>query len=120
LLYDDEAQRAGIENYFTPGEIGGLVEALYRRTILAPASCEWILKLMSRQQIAHKIPNRLPYHLRVDHKTGDDEGVSHDVGIVYALRPFVVVFASNKADVYQFDNMIRDISYIIYQENSKR
>jgi beta-lactamase class A len=120
LLYDEESSRAGIQNYFTPCEIGGLLGALYSKAILTPASCEWILNLLSRQQIIHKIPCRLPYDVRIANKTGDDEGISHDVAIVYAHRPFVIGFASNQADVYQFDNMIRDISYMLYQENGKR
>jgi beta-lactamase class A len=119
MLYDSESRRAGVENYFTLLEIAGLLEGLYRNTALGRGACEWILNLLSLQKIAHKIPCRLPPDVRIAHKTGEDEGTSHDIGIVYGREPFIVGFASNGTDVYQFEDAIKNISLLVYQANEK-
>lgn len=49
--------------------------------------------------------------MSIAHKTGEDDSITHDVGIVYADEPFVVVFASNGTDVHGFEKIIRDVSY---------
>ncbi len=36
--------------------------------------------MLSQQQINHKIPSLLPPTVRVEHKTGEDEGITNDVG----------------------------------------
>ena len=69
-----------------------------------------ILNILYQQQIKHKIPGKLP-NMAIAHKTGEDDGITHDVGIVYAEEPFVVVFASNETYVYEFEKIISDVSY---------
>ena len=46
----------------------------------------------------------------VAHKTGEDDGITHDAGIVYCDQPFIIVFASNGTDVGHFENLIRETS----------
>ena len=62
------------------------------------------------QQINHKIPGYLNGAVPVAHKTGEDDGITNDVGIVYTKEPFVVAFASNGTNVAQFEPLIRQIS----------
>lgn len=66
--------------------------------------------LLLNQQINHKIPGYLPDHIPVAHKTGEDDGITNDVGIVYAAKPFVVCFAANHTDVPEAERAIREIS----------
>ena len=110
LLFDNEAKKRGLENVFTPKEIGMLLYKIYNRTFVNESVSEEIEKILSEQQINHKIPSRLP-DLRIAHKTGEDDGITHDVGIVYAAEPFVIAFASNGTDVHEFEKVIRDISF---------
>lgn len=110
LLFDREAKQKGLENLFTPKEIGLLLEQIYNRTFVNEKVSEEIENILLQQQINHKIPSRL-LNLRIAHKTGEDDGITHDVGIVYADEPFVVCFASNDTDVHEFEKVIRDISY---------
>jgi beta-lactamase class A len=110
LLFDRDAKQRGMENLFTPKEIGMLLEQIYNRTFVNAKVSEEIEKILLEQQINHKIPSRLP-NIRIAHKTGEDDGITHDVGVVYADEPFIIVFASNETDVHEFEKVIRDISY---------
>ena len=42
--------------------------------------------------------------------SGEVDGVSHDVGIVYADKPFVVAFTSSEVDAGQYNCLIASIS----------
>ena len=63
-----------------------------------------------RQQINHKIPGYLPSSIKVAHKTGEDDGIANDAGIVFTKSPFVIVFASNGTNVPAFERAIRELS----------
>ena len=111
LLYDDSAAAAGLANLFQPEELAGLLEQIYRGTCVSPEASRQLEEVLSLQQINHKIPGRLPEELRVAHKTGEDTGITNDLGIVYGRRPCILVFASNETDVPAFEQVIRDLSY---------
>lgn len=110
LLFDRQAKQRGLENLFTPKEIGILLEQIYNRTFVNEKVSDDILDILYQQQINHKIPSKLP-NMVIAHKTGEDDGITHDVGIVYADEPFVVCFASNETNVAEFEQLIRGISY---------
>lgn len=110
LLFDREASQRGLQNYFTPKEIGMLLEQIYNRTFVNEKVSDDILEVLYKQQINHKIPGKLP-NLLIAHKTGEDDGITHDVGIVHAQEPFVVCFTSNETNVAEFEQLIREISY---------
>jgi beta-lactamase class A len=111
LLFDEIGASQEKENKFVPREIGELLERIYRKTLIKAEVDEEIEKTLLNQQVNYKIPGRMLEMIPVAHKTGDDDGISNDVGIVYAKEPFIIAFASNDTDVPEFDNLIRDISY---------
>ena len=80
----------------TPRGVGSMIEAIERKTIASPASCEAMLRMM-RSQLAGA--RRLNHFLTVPvaHKTGDFAPVlANDVGIIYARSgPVVVSFLGN-------------------------
>ncbi|MBQ8217515.1 MAG: serine hydrolase, partial [Oscillospiraceae bacterium] len=67
-------------------------------------------KLLLEQQINHKIPGYLPEGTPVAHKTGEDDGITNDVAVVYSENPCVICFASNFTDVPAAERAIREIS----------
>lgn len=111
MLFDARAAAAGLENLFQPEELARLLEKIYRKECISPEASEQLEDVLARQQINHKIPGRLPAGLRVAHKTGEDTGITNDLGIVYGRRPCILVFASNDTDVPAFEQVIRDLSY---------
>lgn len=111
LLYDFESENKGINNVFTPKEMGVLLEKIYKRTLINAEASEFMEDILLQQQINNKIPAKLPYDFKVAHKTGEEEETTHDIGIVYAKEPFVICFASNNTDASAFEDFIRDTSY---------
>lgn len=110
LLYDREAKLQGKENVFVPQEIGCLLEQIYNRTFVNENVSKEIEDILFEQQINHKIPGKMA-DIKIAHKTGEDDGITHDVAIVYTEEPFVIVFASNETNVPEFEHLIREVSY---------
>lgn len=114
LLFDSEAKKLGKENIFVPKEIGYLLEKIYNRKLINEEASFEMEKILLNQQINSKIPAKLPEDIGIAHKTGEDTNITNDVGIVYADKPFVIVFASNNVDVPEFEDLIREISLICF------
>ena len=68
------------------------------------------------QRLNGKMPFWLPPGTRCAHKTGEDDGITHDVGIVYAARPFAVCFLSQHTDPPRFIRAIQDITRLLYEQ----
>jgi beta-lactamase class A len=109
-LYNATESNKGVQNLIVPAEMGMLLEKVFRREFVSKPVCEEIEDTLLHQQINHKIPGYLNWKYDVAHKTGEDEGVSNDVGIVYARRPFVVCFAGEDTDVGEWEKFIRQTS----------
>ncbi len=82
-MMDFKSRKAGVENYTTASDMALLLEQLYRGKRLSRSSSKKCLALLSEQKINDRIPKRLPYNTTVAHKTGLENGVCHDAGIVY-------------------------------------
>lgn len=112
LLFDSEASAQGKCNYIVPAEMGMLLEQVYRRTFVSKEVSEAIEKLLLEQQINHKIPGYLE-NIEVAHKTGEDEGLTNDVGIVYAREPFIMAFAASGTAVAEAEICIRETARLL-------
>lgn len=118
-MYDWESARNGRQNYIAPEEVGDFLQRMYEGRIVSPEASADMIRIMKDQQINHKIPfflENLPEPVEVAHKTGEDDGITNDAGIVYAPRPFIVVFAGNETNVPLYSRAIADISYDIYKD----
>lgn len=73
-----------------PRDIGRMLEAIERATIVSPASAAAIRTFMRRQQAGSR---RLPHYLDVPvaHKTGDAGNIANDVGIIYSRSGPIVI-----------------------------
>lgn len=110
-LFDRAASRAGIQNTICPREIGELLEKLYRQTILSPALCREAIDTLLLQQVDHKLNGKICGEVNIAHKTGEDDNLSNDVGIVYAREPFILCFAGHDTDVYHWEDLMRRSAY---------
>lgn len=114
LLFDSAASARGLENRIVPAEMGMLLEQIARRRFVSAAVSEEMEGLLRRQQIKHKIPGYLPRGTAVAHKTGEDAGITNDVGVVFAAQPFVLCFASNHTDVPLAERTLRQLSLDLF------
>ena len=114
-LFDAASSAAGIQNTISPAEMGMLLEKLYRGEFVSPAVCKEALDALLLQQVDHKLDGKLCGRYPIAHKTGEDDRLSNDVGIVYAREPFVLCFAGHDTDVYRWEDLIRRSAYDLVQ-----
>lgn len=118
-MFDLEKSRNGIQNYISAGEVGSLLKMMYEGNLISRKASEKMISIMKNQQLASKIPfylKAIPDGPEIAHKTGEDRGITHDVGIIYGKVPFVVCFCGNETDTPQFERLMADISLELYQE----
>jgi len=113
LLFDSEASARGLENTICPREMGMLLEQLYRGSFVNEEVSRYALDILLDQQIGHKLEGKLK-EVDVAHKTGEDSGLSNDVGIVFAKDPFVICFAGHDTDVYPWEDLIRRSAWALW------
>lgn len=108
-LFDQDAQAKGIQNHITAGEMGLLLEKMYRGLCVSPQADADMLGILQDQRLNGKMPFFLHGEgVKIAHKTGEDDGITHDVGIVYAQHPLILCFASQHTDVPAFERFIQD------------
>lgn len=115
LLFDVQAARAGKQNVICLREMGMLLEQLYHQDFVSPAVSQNALDMLFLQQVDHKLNGKICGAVPIAHKTGEDEGLSNDVGIVYANQPFVICFAGHDTDVYVWEDLMRQGTFALYK-----
>ncbi len=109
-MFDRESARRGIQNTITAGEVGAILEGLYRGEVVSKEASEAMIGILKDQQLNGKIPFYFCEGIEIAHKTGEDDGTTHDVAIVYADEPFVLCLCSNHVDVPPFERRMQDIA----------
>ncbi len=79
-------------NLTTVADVHTLLIKLYRNEIADAAE---LVGIMKKQQDRRYMPLYLPNDILLAHKTGSLTDGIHDVGIVYAKKPFIFVFLSD-------------------------
>lgn len=114
LLFDAEASARGLQNTVSPKEMGRLLERLYRNGHVSPEASKEAMDTLLLQQVDHKLGGKL-FDAPIAHKTGEDENLSNDVGIVFAKEPFVICFTGHDTDVYRWEDLMRRAAFDLYQ-----
>ncbi len=117
-LFDAETTAKGIRNTISPKELGLLFQRLYRGEFVSREVSDYALDVLLDQQIGHKLGGKLE-DVAIAHKTGEDSGLSNDLGIVYADKPFVLCFTGHQTDVYPFEDLMRRAAYDLYMVNNE-
>lgn len=108
-LFDPVGSEAGLRNCVCAGEIGMLLERMAKGTLLDPESDAEMIEILKNQKLNGKFPFFLkPRGIRSAHKTGEDDGITHDAAVIYAKNPFVLCMFSNETDVPQFERIMQD------------
>ncbi len=87
-LFEPELSARGIQNYITAADCGVFLEKLLRGEIVSAEASSSMLRTLSNQRLNGKMPFYLHSEgIRCAHKTGEDDGITHDVGDIYATSP---------------------------------
>lgn len=110
-LFDMNASAQGLRNVICPKEMGMLLEQLYHKEFVNEAVCKEAMDILLQQQVEHKLNGKICGAVPIAHKTGEDDNLSNDVGIVFAKEPFVICFAGHDTDVYPWEDLMRRGAY---------
>ena len=118
-LFDAKGHAAGIENTVTAREMGMLLEKMYAGELVSAEASAKMLEILKNQKLNGKMPFFLkPRGIVSAHKTGEDTGITHDVGVVYTRKPFVLCMLSNETEVPVFERLIQDTARDLADMNS--
>ncbi|HCD46221.1 MAG TPA: serine hydrolase [Lachnoclostridium sp.] len=121
-MYDMESSAQGIQNYITAYETGRLLKMMYDGILIDRQSSETMISILKNQQLCSKIPfylQALSDSPEIAHKTGEDTGITHDVGIVYGMEPFLICFCGNETDTPAFERIMAEISLDLFKQVNK-
>ena len=117
-LFEPSLSAQGIQNTVTARGVGTLLARMATNTLLGEAQDAAMISILLDQRLNGKIPFFLHSEgVRCAHKTGEDDGITHDAGIVYARRPFVLVMLSNRVCVPEFEQLIQRTALALWREN---
>ncbi len=120
-MFDYESAAKGFQNYVTASEVGRFYEMLYRGELVSAAASEEMLSILKDQQVNGKIPfylERLENAPEIAHKTGEDDGITNDAGIVYGKTPFILSLLGNHIDTAAFEKVMQDLALELYTDLS--
>ncbi|MDO5713925.1 MAG: serine hydrolase [Tissierellia bacterium] len=98
-MFDYESAKQGNVNTITAKEVGLFLEKLFLGTVISKEMDQKMIDILKSQQVINKFPLLLEEgEVEIAHKTGEDDGVSHDVGIFYTKKPFLLVVCGNELE----------------------
>jgi len=110
-LFDRAGHAAGIENTVTARDMGLLLKLTHEGKLISEAASARMIDILKAQRLNGKLPFFLKSRgVSVAHKTGEDDGITNDVGIVYARQPFVLCMLSNETEVPVFERLMQDMA----------
>lgn len=116
-LFMPELSKQGIQNAVTAGDMGRLMEMLLAGQVVSKQASDEMLGMLLNQRLNGKMPFYLHSKgIRCAHKTGEDDGVTHDVGVIYGKSPIVFCFVSEQTDVPLAERVLQDIAKLVLEE----
>lgn len=108
-LFEPELSARGIQNTITARGVATLLKKLYSNELLGAPWDGTMIGILRDQRLNGKLPFFLHEKgIKLAHKTGEDDGITHDAGIVYTDHPFILVMLSNNVDVPAFERLMQD------------
>lgn len=110
-LFDREGHLRGIENTVTARDMGRLLKLMYKGALISESASARMIDILKAQRLNSKFPFFLKSRgITVAHKTGEDDGITNDVGIIYAEKPFVLCMLSNETEVPAFEQLMQEMA----------
>ena len=113
-LYQPELSRQGIQNYVSAGGMRKLLQMILQGELVSPEASARMLKILGDQRLNGKIPFYLhSLGIKTAHKTGEDDGITHDVGIIFSRPVWIMCFLSNRTDVPEAERAMQEIAALL-------
>ena len=112
-LWQPELSRRGIQNTVCAADTERFLSLLLQERLISPDASKEMMKILLSQRLNGKMPFYLhSQDIRCAHKTGEDTGITHDVGIIFAERPVIFSFLSEKTDVPSAERALQELALL--------
>lgn len=98
----------------TARDIALFYDLLYENKLAGKITTEDMITLLKKQQLNEKLPKYLPDTVEIAHKTGELDYFSHDAGIVFGHKPYIIVVMSDSDNPPAANERIASISNAVY------
>ena len=116
-LFRADLSARGIQNTVTARDVGLFFRRLLDGTCVSAAASASMLDILKDQRLNGKMPFFLkPMGITCAHKTGEDSGITHDTGVIFASSPRVFCFLSEKTDVPRAERAIQDLALLAVRD----
>lgn len=112
-LFDGEASRKDIQNTVTARSVADFFRKLHRGQLVSAEASRQMTDILLGQQLNGKLPFYPGEELPIAHKTGEDDGITHDAGIIYGKHPVIAVFLGSETDTAAYERYIQDMGKLI-------
>jgi len=115
-MMDFEAIKEGRQNDTSPIDMATIMENIYNKSILTPELCELMVDILKRQKHDDMLPSYIAEEIVIAHKTGELEGLNHDIGIFYLgdIEYMLGVFVTDANNNLEAKRIIGEISKLVY------
>lgn len=117
-MFDSVRAAQGIQNYITANDVSWLLEQIFRGTLVSQEASEEMYRILTHQRLNGKIPFCLHAQKNapvIAHKTGEDSGITHDVGIVEGKEPFILCFLGSETDVPEYERLMGETALKLWK-----
>ena len=112
-FFQPQLAALGVTNTVTARGCGVLLEKMAKGELLGGEDDAKMLSILYNQRLNGKIPFFL-HGVKIAHKTGEDDGTTHDAALIQAKRPFVLCMLSNDVDVPEYERLMQDTARELY------
>ena len=113
-FFQPQLAALGVTNTVTARGCGVLLEKMAKGELLGGEDDSRMLSILYNQRLNGKIPFFL-HGVKIAHKTGEDDGTTHDAALIQAKRPFVLCMLSNDVDVPEYERLMQDTARELYE-----
>jgi len=107
-----------VYNVTTASDMDLLFRKLLDGEVVSPRASAEMLDLLKEQQVNDRLPVRLPANTVVAHKTGNLDGLYHDVGVIYTpAGPAIVTVLTDKAEEFEAVGFMARLGELVYYAN---
>ncbi len=116
-LWQPELSRQGIQNTVCAADTQRFFRLLQREELISPTASKEMLQILLNQRLNGKMPFYLHSRgIRCAHKTGEDSGITHDVGIIFAEKPVIFSFLSENTNVPEAETVLQKLALAVISE----
>lgn len=115
-MMDFEAIKEGRQNETSAIDMAIIMNKMYSKSILNEEMCEIMIDTLKRQKHKDKLTRYIPEGIDIAHKSGELQGLNHDIGIFYLedIHYILGIFVTEAHSNLDAKRIIGKVSKIVY------